>query len=104
MKRSVFVAAAVLTAVVFGIFGNVAADNFADNSEYTGIRTWEEWSYYVVDNKAHVCGYGGTEEEITIPSKIKGFKVTAVSNRMECDMYMRFFTANDPQTVSVILP
>lgn len=90
--------------VVFGVFGNVAAENSVDNSEYTGIRTWEEWSYYVVDNKAYVCGYDGTEEEITIPSKIEGFKVTAVSNRMECDMYMRFFTANEPQTVSVIIP
>lgn len=102
-KRSVFFAAVYLAALVFGIFGKFGYVA-AEDSEYTGIRTWEEWSYYVVDNKAYVCGYGGTEEEITIPSEIKGFKVTAVSNRLDCDMYMRFFTANDPQTVSVIIP
>ena len=100
IKRSIIFAAAVLASAFFVICTGVGAEN----SEYTGIRTWEKWSYFVVEDKAYVCGYGGTEEEITIPSEIKGFKVTAVSNRLECDMYMRFFTANDPQTVSVIIP
>lgn len=68
------------------------------------ILQWGEWSYYIVEGEAQVCGYSGTDREITIPSEIDGIKVTAVCGRSQGVIFKRFFSAGEPQTVSVTVP
>lgn len=95
--------AAVLTAVLTAFFClccNVGAEA-QDNGEPL---QWGEWEYFIVDGEAHVCGYSGTDREITIPSEIGGLKVTALCSRLKGAIFKPFFRADEPQTVSVTVP
>lgn len=65
---------------------------------------WGEWSYFVVDGEVYICGYSGTDREITIPSEIEGKKVTAVCTLLNDNIFSPFFKAEIPQTISVTIP
>ena len=98
MKKIIAVLFFMTAALIFGC--NVDAEA----AEKNDVLQWGDWSYILVNNEAYVCGYNGTDREITIPSEIEGKKVTAICSRLEGIMFKRFFTAEEPQTVSVTVP
>ncbi|MDE6579457.1 MAG: leucine-rich repeat domain-containing protein, partial [Ruminiclostridium sp.] len=98
MKKIIAVLFFMTAALVFGC--NVGAEA----AEKNDVLQWGDWSYILVNNEAYVCSYNGTDREITIPSEIEGKRVTAICSRLEGSMFKRFFTAEEPQTVSVTVP
>lgn len=84
---------------------------FAEGRVYGGIDEkcleFEDWFYFDRGDHICICGYGGLDESITVPSEINGKKVTEISRRTKPilnGITSVFFDSINTTTKEVIVP